>query len=49
MPAVGLVGALVVIMIGDERAGGLGFFFATGSAPQSVLRLRLHLPMCGAT
>ena len=26
MPAVGLVGALVVIMIGDERAGRLGFF-----------------------
>ena len=26
MPAVWLVGASVVIMIGDERAGGLGFF-----------------------
>ena len=47
MPAVRLVGALVVIMIGDKRAGGLGFF-AIGSALQLVLRLRLHLPMCGA-
>ena len=27
MPAIGLVGSLGVIMIGDERARGLGFFY----------------------